>query len=214
MARILVIGGGGHARVVIEAIRAAATHEIAGIAASASAAGEIIDGVPVICTDEELARIRSEGVSSAVVAVGSVGDASARVRLAEAARNAGFDFPVIVHPRAYVAPTATVAEGAFIAAGAIVGTGAQIGAFAIINSLAVVDHDCRIGRFAHVAPGCALSGAAEVGDRTHVGVGSSVIQGVRIGRDTLVGAGAAVVEDLGDEVIAYGVPCKVIRSRS
>lgn len=211
MATIILIGGGEHARVVLDAIRAGGEHAVSGIVDNGRAAGETVDGVPVVGTDADLPRVRAGGTSAAVVAIGSVGDPTARVRAAAAARTAGLGLATIVHPRAIVSDRATLGEGVFVGAGAVIGTGATIGCCAIVNTGAIVDHDCRIGEFAHVAPGAVMSGRVTVGDRSHVGTGASIMQGVTIGPDSIVGVGSTVVGDVPAGVMAYGNPCTVVR---
>jgi sugar O-acyltransferase (sialic acid O-acetyltransferase NeuD family) len=203
---ILIIGGGGHGRVVIDALRAAGDFEPIAIVDS-RVEGER-DGVPVRGGDDALPGLLAEGIGAAAIGVGSVGDATARRRVHERALQVGFALPAIVHPHATVSPTARLCPGCFIAAGAVVGPGAVIGEGAIINSNAVVDHDCTIGAFAHVAPGAALSGGVVVGEGTLVGTGAAVIQGVRIGAHTRIGAGASVVTDIIDGATVVGVPAR------
>jgi sugar O-acyltransferase (sialic acid O-acetyltransferase NeuD family) len=211
MAKLLLIGGGGHCRVVIDALRAAGGPEPDGIVDLPECVGGRVEGVPVIGTDSDLARLRTEGFSAAHVTVGSVGVADVRARLFSAAKDAGFELAAIVHPAATVSASATLGPGAFVAAGAVVGPGARVGANCIVNTGAVVDHDCVLGDSVHVAPGATLSGDVAVGERSLVGTGASVVQGVTIGAGTVIGAGSAVVDDIGDGVLAYGVPCTEVR---
>lgn len=81
----------------------------------------------------------------------------------------------------------------------------------IINTGAIVEHDCTIGNFVHVSPGCTLCGSVAVGENTHVGAGSVVRQQVQIGRNCLIGAGSVVVSSIPDGAEAYGNPCKVVK---
>lgn len=214
MARLVLVGGGEHCRVVIEAIRAAGEHEIVGVLDAKKPAGTLVGDVEILGSDRDLESMRARGAEGAVVTVGSVGDPAVRVRVADTVRAAGYTTPAIVHPRAYIAHGAQVAQGAFVAAGAVIGVDARVGEFAIVNTCAAIDHDCRVGEFAHVAPGCALSGMVVVGERTHLGTGVSVVHGIEIGSDTVVGAGAVVVSDIPDSVVAYGNPCRIVRERS
>ena len=203
---IVVYGGSGHGRVVIEALRAGGAYEPV-VVLDPALEGEI-DGVPVD-GDDAAPALRSGGVTAAAIGVGAVGDTALRRRLHAVAHEIGFDLPAVVHPRASVAATATLAPGSFVASGALVGPGARIGEGAIVNSNAVVDHDCLVGAFAHIAPGAALSGAVEVGADALVGTGAAVVQGVRIGAGAVVGAGAAVVADVPSGALAVGVPARV-----
>lgn len=214
MEDILVIGAGGHAKVVVDTLLLLDRYRVVGIIGIADEVGGELLGVPILGTEEELPRLRRQGVVGAVVGIGSVGDPSGRIAAARLAREAGFALPAVVHPSASVSSNATLADGAFVAAGAIVGVGSAVGTCAIVNSGAIVDHDCVVGDFAHISPGAALSGGVSVGDRTHVGTGSSVVQYVSIGADVLLGAGSVVVEDIEDGVVAYGTPARGVRDRS
>lgn len=211
MATIALIGGGGHARSVLDAIQAAGEHDVAGIVDVPERVGETVDGVPVRWTDADLPGLKAQGVDGCVVAIGSVGDSSTRERADLAMSAAGLPLITVVHPSSTVSAAASLGPGAFVAAGAIVGPGSVLGRCAIVNSGAIVDHDCVVGPFAHVAPGATLSGGVTVGSGSHVGTGASVKQGITIGLRTVVGVGAAVVDDLPDGVVAVGVPCRVVR---
>lgn len=216
MERVVLIGGGGHCKVVLDAILAGGEIEPIAVLDSRfrdGTAPEAILGVPVSGSDDDLERWREAGVELAIVTVGSLGDVTARMKLAASARAAGFTLATVVHPRAVVAPSARLGEGTFVAAGAVVNPDAVVGENCIVNTGALVDHDCRLGDFVHLAPGVALSGAAVVGDRSHVGTGSAVIQQARIGSDTIVGAGSVVVADIPSGVVAFGVPCELRRQR-
>lgn len=209
MARpIVIVGGGGHARVVIDALRCSGEYEPAAVVDSALEPGDEVDGVVVRGGDELLPVLAGEGVAAAAIAVGSIGDAAARRRLHGLAAQHGFALPAIVHPRATVATTARVEDGCFVAAGAVVGPGARLGIGTIVNSNAVVDHDCALGEFVHVAPGAALSGAVTVGDDAHVGTGAAVVQQIKIGAGAIVGAGAVVIKDVPANTVAVGVPAR------
>ena len=206
---IVVYGGSGHGRVVLEALRAGGAYEPVAVLDPALE-GEI-DGVP-IKRDDDAPALRAGGVAAAAIGVGAVGDTALRRRLHALAREVGFDLPAVVHPRASVAATATLAPGCFVASGALVGPGARVGEGAIVNSNAVVDHDCLVGAFAHIAPGAALSGAVEVGPDALVGTGAAVVQGVRIGAGAVVGAAAVVTRDVPEGARVMGNPARLSES--
>lgn len=197
--KILLIGGGGHAKVVIDAIKCSGKYEICGIADAKLKAGNSVLGVKVIGGDDMLDRIFKDGVRNAFVAIGSIGDersVGVRISIAANLKKIGFNLPAIVHPRAIVAEDVSLGEGTFVAAGAVINPGTKIGRNAIINTNSSVDHDCIIGNFVHIAPGATLSGGVKVGDEAHVGTGANITQGVSIEQETLVRAGTLVSRDI------------------
>lgn len=197
MIDVILIGAGGHARVV----KACLKTERIGLIDSASSAGSSLDGLPVLGGDEVLVA-RSE---PAHVAIGD--NARRRVVVERAGPRAWHS---IVSPHALVIGAVEIGEGAFVGARAVVQPGARIGRHAIVNTAAVVEHDCVIGDFAHVAPGAVLTGAVIVGEGTLIGAGAVVTPGVTIGRDAVVGAGAVVVRDVPDGVTVLGNPARPV----
>jgi UDP-perosamine 4-acetyltransferase len=202
--RVVVAGAGGHAKVAIEALRFSGWKVIG--CTDPDPTARTVVGAPVLGTDDILAEIRRSGVSFAFPAVGAN---AARQRLGEHLRKLGFTLPRAIAPNAVIAPSAHVGAGVAIFAGAVINAEAEVADFAILNTNASVDHDCKVGVAAHVAPGCALAGCVVVGDRAFIGAGASVIPGVMIGSDTMVGAGSVVVRDVADGVTVMGVPARV-----
>jgi len=207
MDRIVIIGAGGHAASVADALLATRQWDVIGLIAPDSEREKTVCGLAVVGNDSDLERFAREGVA-ATIGVGSIGDAAGRMRVAARVRDAGLALPAVVHPSASVSAYAHIGAGVFVAAGAVVGPHAVLGKCCIINSGAVVDHGCAIGAFAHIAPGAALSGDVTVGAGAHVGTGASVIHGAVIGERAIIGVGSAVVSDISADVTAWGVPCR------
>jgi len=204
-----VLGAGGHARVLAEALigQPVAGH-LSPAADGSSATPEL---GPRLGTDASVAEFAAAGHPFAV-GIGFV-DAPGSARRAELLSElADVELVTVRHPSAIVSPGALLGPGTFIGPGAVVNIGARLGRAAIVNSGAVVEHDCAIGDNVHIGPGATLSGAVQVGENTLVGVGAAVRQGVRIGSDVVVGAGAVVLHDLPDGVTAVGVPARVSAS--
>lgn len=201
---VVIIGGGGHAKVVIESLRASGK-TVTAIVDADPTPREVL-GVPVIGDDLKLPELKGQGFSELFVAIG---DNRLREKLGRKAQGLGFTLVNAIHPSAIVSPTAWVGEGVAVMAGVAINADSRIGDLAIINTGAVVDHDCSLGVACHLGPASVLAGTVSVGERAFLGVGARAIPGVSIGADTIVGAGGVVVRDLPDAVLAVGVPAKI-----
>lgn len=203
---IIVIGAGGHAKVVIDALKKSGA-EIQGVAEiDPGKAGGSLLGAPII--DE---RVLHEPEAVALAnGIGSVKDTKTRRKAFLRLKEKGYRFQTVIHPSAVIGEDVVIGEGAQIMAGAVIQPGTRIGADSIVNTRASVDHDCRIGDHVHIAPGAALSGSVMVGEGCHVGVGATVMQGLNIGANSVIGAGAVVVHDVAEAIAVSGVPAREI----
>lgn len=198
MRKIVVVGGGGHAKVVIDAIKCGKKFKVCAISDPSLKKGDFVAGIPIVGDDGVLAGLFKKGVKDAFVGVGSIGDCSARKKIYDNLKKVGFRLPVIAHPNAVIAGDVELGEGTFVAAGAVVNPGARIGKNAILNTSSSVDHDCVIGDFVHIAPGVTLSGGVVVGEETHIGTGANVIQCVKIGKKCMIPAGTTCLDNVED----------------
>jgi UDP-perosamine 4-acetyltransferase len=208
---VIVLGSGGHAKVLVEALRAQGTKVIGVTDADPARRGAAVLGADVIGTDEALHGF-PPSAAMLVNGLGSVGATTSRRKLFERFKGRGYRFATVVHPTAWVSPSARLGEGVQIMAGCVVQADCAIGDDSIVNSGASVDHDCRIGSHVHIAPGVTLSGGVEVGDNAHIGTASTVMQGVRVGESSIVGAGAVVIKNVPPRVTVGGVPARRLRS--
>ncbi|WP_306534960.1 acetyltransferase [Geobacter sp.] len=206
---VIILGAGGHAKVLIDTLLASST-VIAGIVDPAlSMHGTEILGVPVLGGDDVVNEFPPSEVQL-VNGLGSVGLPVKRQQLFDRFKGMGYNFATVVHPSAVLALDVVLGEGAHVMAGAVIQPGCRIGGNSIINTHASVDHDCIIGDNVHIAPGVTLSGGVTVGDGTHVGTGATMIHGVTIGEQCLVAAGAVVVSNVDRKTTVKGVPAKVL----
>ena len=208
MKRILLIGGGGHCRSVIDSLLTTGIYDEIGIIDRTDISYR---GIHIVGNDEDLESLHSYGWTDAFVTVGSIGDTSTRRRLFHMIKKTGYNIPVVIDPSAIVSDDSVLEEGVFIGKGAIINSGCSIGECSIINSGVILEHDCKIGPFAHISSGTVLCGQTKVGENTHVGAGSVVKQLVELGCDSLIGAGSVVIQDIPGSVKAYGNPCKVVK---
>jgi acetyltransferase EpsM len=203
--RLVLVGGGEHARVVAEAARAAA------------APFELLGFVDPEPCDETSARLGLQrlgddralaacGDALAVLGVGAMGAADVREGVVERVGSHVRGWATVVHGHAWVSPTADVGPGAVVMAGAVIQTGARVGEHCVINSGAVVEHDVVVEDFAQVAPGATIGGGAHVGRGAFVGLGAAVRDHVRIGARAVVAMGAVVVGDVAAGTRVMGVP--------
>jgi UDP-perosamine 4-acetyltransferase len=203
---VVVIGSGGHAKVVIELVQAEGKYQILGCTGLAET-GFVLGDIPILGTDTVLPAVLAKGVKNAFVAIG---DNHLRLRLLSQVSEMGFRLINAVSPNAVVSPSATLGRGIAIMAGAVINASAKIGDGAIINTNAGVDHDCCIGNGAHIGPGSALAGNVEVGRESFLGIGTCVLPRIRIGNRAIIGAGSVVTRDIPDEVTAMGVPARIV----
>lgn len=206
---ILVLGGGGHARVIIDALRHMRKRLLGIIDPNVPVGGEIY-GLPVLGGDEIVADYDPREIQL-VNAVGSTGAPLRRRQLFEHFSARGYAFASVVHPAAVVAQDVIAGSGVQVMAGAVVQPGAVLGDNVLINTKASVDHGCRIGSHTHVAPGATICGDVTVGDGSLVGSGAVIIQGLRVGSGVIIGAGSVVVSDVADNAQVVGVPARVVQ---
>jgi sugar O-acyltransferase (sialic acid O-acetyltransferase NeuD family) len=209
---VIIWGASGHALVVADILRLMGSWNVVGFLSDANEQhGTAWGGAKVLGNGTLLPKLVAEGVTHAFIAVGSNPD---RRRLAQVCIDAGLALATAVHPRAIVAGDVLIGPGSMVAGGAIINPGSVLADNVIVNTGAIVDHECVLAVGVHVGPGCQLGGRVQIGEESWIGIGASIIHQRKIGARTIVGAGAVVVEDLPSDVVAYGVPAKVVRANT
>ncbi len=209
MEQVLVFGGGGHAKVVIDIIEKQAQYRVSGIIDIPLQKTPSLWNYAYLGTENDIGNL---GILQGIVAVG---DNRIRQQIVEkiATLLPKFRFITAIHPSAQIARGVEISSGTVVMAGSCINADTRIGSHCIINTRSSIDHDCVIEDFASIAPGATLGGNVRVGCGSAVGLGASIIHKVSIGAHSLVGAGAVVVKDVPENVVAYGVPCQIIRRR-
>jgi sugar O-acyltransferase (sialic acid O-acetyltransferase NeuD family) len=210
---VVVVGAGGHGRVVLDVLVQAGRHRVVGFLDSNDALrGRRVDGVPVLGDIAVLPEIAAEhGIAGAIVAIG---DNGVRRSFAERIEDMGIALINAIHPSANLARNVTLGRNIVIAAGALVCAHCQIGDSVILNTGCIVDHESMIGTAAHLCPGARLAGRVAVESGAFIGIGATVIQNIRIGCEAIVGAGAVVIRDVPSMATVVGVPARLVKDPS
>jgi sugar O-acyltransferase (sialic acid O-acetyltransferase NeuD family) len=204
----LIIGAGGHGKVVLDILLAGRKYRPVGfLDADAGLHGTTVAGLGVLGSINLLSKLRDKKIRAAIIAIG---DSRSRLSCAQAALDHGFELINAIHPDSYIAPTATLGKNIVVAAGAVIATEAAICDSCIINTNAVVEHECEIAEGVHVCPGALLAGRVKVEASAFIGLGAKVIQCLTIGAGAIIGAGSVVLHDIPPGTTAVGVPAKVI----
>jgi sugar O-acyltransferase (sialic acid O-acetyltransferase NeuD family) len=195
---VIVYGGGGHGKAVIDLLRAAGGYTLVGVIDDGRQPGESVLDSAVIGGEAALTAAYSAGCKLALNAVGGIGAMSSRIRVFERLHAAGFGLPTLVHPSAVVEPSAQLAEGVQVFPHAYVGSDARIGKGVIVNTRAIVSHDCVLADYANLAPGSILAGGVQIGEGTLVGMGVTINLNVKVGAMARIGNGATVKDAMPD----------------
>jgi len=204
---IVIVGCGGHSKVILEIITASKKYKVIAILddkyEKITKENKIIKAP--ISYSEELIR------TSIPFFIIAIGNNVVRQQIAERLLKAGAQFPILSHPTAYISPSAKVGEGTVVMANSVVNAESIIGSHVIINTASVVEHDNIIEDYVHVSPSVTLTGNIHVGKGSHVGAGTTAIPGIQIGKWSVIGAGSTIINNIPSYVTAVGTPAKVIK---
>lgn len=204
--KLIILGSGGHSKVVIDIIKQNSEYEIEGLVDNN--VGDEILGISVIGSDDDLINIFERGIKNAFVAIGSN---NIRKKLLIKLRNLGFNLINVISKNSMISETVNLGSGILIMPGAIVNSSSQINDGCIINTNSSIDHDCFVGDYTHIAPGCTIAGSVRIGSKCFLGVGTKVIDGIEIQDETIIGAGSTIIKSMEGNSTIVGTPGKIIK---
>ncbi len=194
--QIIIFGGGGQGRVLVDLIRAAGVYQLAGVVDDGLPPGSDVLGAKVLGGAVLLPDLRQQGYRLAANAVGGIGNVDVRLKVFGLLHDAGFECPNLVHPTAFIEPSAMLEGGVQVLAKTYISSAAVVGFGTLINAGVIVSHDCRIGRCVNLSPGAALAGGVTVEDYAQIGMNATVNVGVRVGSRCIIGNGATIKGDV------------------
>lgn len=210
MNRIVIVGAGGHARVLIDVLASRGVTPL-GVVDPRTEPGTLVSGVEVLGDDTWLDTHRDDDLF-VVIGLGSTGSVALRESMFDSLRSGGFTVTGCVHQSTIIGAGCRIDATAQILPGCVINNSATIGTNVVVYSGTIVEHDCVVGDHAYLSPGVTLCGGAHVGRSSFVGAGATVLQGVHIGANAVVAAGAVVTRDVADGATVMGVPAKVVDS--
>lgn len=214
-AKLIIVGGGEHARVVLQVANSRRDQwKVEGFVSPRAGAevGEKM-GIPRLGTDEDLQAIVGQDPRRfLVLGVGAVGDAELRRQIVKRSFVANSRWASVIDSSAHVFKAVCIGNGVAVMPGALINCGATLGDHCIVNTGAIVEHDVKVGAFVQVAPGAVIGGGAVLESGAFVGLGARVRDHVTVGAGAIVGMGAAVILDVPAGAKVMGVPAG-IRSR-
>ena len=202
--KIVLIGCGGHMKVVVDSIEAAGKYEIVGLVDKVKNQDNKYREYSVIGDDDSLQEIYDSNVKNAFLCMGFLGEGTVRNELYEKCKKIGFAFPSIIDPSAVVASDVQIGDGVFVAKKAVLSSECIVERMAIINVAAVIDHECVVGEFSHVSAGSIMCGGSKVGKNSFVGAGVTILPQVCIGNNVIIGSGTVVRKNIADGKLVVG----------
>ena len=198
MNRLVIVGAGGHGKVLADNALKNGYTDISFV--DDSMWGSCMD-FPIIGTVADIERL-NDGVTDFVI---GIGNNAVRKIIAE-----GYDvnWVTLIHPSAQIAANVVIEKGTVVMAGAVINACAKVGAHCIINTMAAVEHDNVLENYVHISPKVGLGGTVRVGECTHIGIGASVSNNVDICCSCVIGAGTVVIDDIKESGTYVGVPAK------
>lgn len=199
---LVVIGGGGHASVLVDILRSQQREILAIVSLEDISQRRVFSGLIHLKNDDDVLGFSPDSVHL-VNALGMLPRSQLKCKLNEYFLSLGYSFETVISDSAQVSSFAEIEQGAQIFSGAIIQAGAVIGAHTIINSGVIIEHDSHIGEYNHIAPKATLCGQVTTHNNVYIGASATVIQNITLEQGSIVGAGAIVTKNISSEQICY-----------
>ena len=211
--KVIIIGSSGHSKVIIDIFEKEGTYQIIGIVDFNRSIGESVLGYPVLGPDNALPEITKSFPGCKVFI--AIGQNWLRQKVMKNILSIipEIKFASAIHPSAQIGKSVRLGSGVAVMAGAIINSDTSIGDFTIINTNASIDHESIMEDFSSLAPNATLGGNVIIGAFSSVSINATIIQGITIGSNTVIGASALVTKNIGENVVAYGIPAIIKRTR-
>jgi sugar O-acyltransferase (sialic acid O-acetyltransferase NeuD family) len=189
MNEIILIGGGGHCKSVIDVIEQQEKFKIAGVIDKPELFGSKILGYSVIGNDSDIETLAKK-YDYALITVGQIKSPSLKIKLFDLTKQAGFLLPSIISPKAYVSKHAKIGLGSVVMHNAIVNANTFIGNNCIINSRALIEHDCHISDHCHISTNAVINGGVKIESKCFIGSSVTTKDNITIKENSFIKAGS------------------------
>lgn len=208
---LILIGGGGHCKSVIDIIETNDSYDIAGIIEKdISEVGKAISGHEIIGVDNDLELIFHKN-KHFIVTIGQIKNSSLRVKVYKKAIDLGGVPTSVFSINALISKHSEIGFGVSVGHFSTLNAGSFIGDNTIINNHVLIEHDTQIGNHCHISTSAVLNGDVLIGDSVFIGSNSTIVQGVSICSGCVIGAGTLVVRSIAESGTYIGVPAKRIK---
>ncbi len=203
--KVIILGNGGHSKVIQEMIYAQAGYQIVAILDDKYGFKSKKDG-KIYAPIADLRKIMTTDMKVVI----AIGDNAIRKLLSRKLLIGEEQYLTVVHPSAVVSPTATIGKGSVVMPGTYINAEATIGHQCIINTGSIVEHESTVGNFSHISPNATLAGNVSIGEGVHIGSSATIIPGMAIGSWSVIGAGSTVIKHIPSFSTAVGCPTRII----
>lgn len=211
MKDLILIGGGGHCKAVIDVIETEGKYKIVGILDIKELKGTLVSGYKVIGTDEDIETMHNKGCAF-LITVGQIKNASTRIKLYKKLKSLNATLAIVCSPTAQISKNSKIGSGSVIMHQAVVNAGASVGDNCIINTKALIEHDSKVGNHCHISTAAIINGDCTIFDECFVGSNSVLCNSISLAKGSIVGAGAVIINNVSEEKsLIVGNPARFIK---